>query len=58
MQIMRTYHILILELVDPEVSFIGDIPDIDLKSQKHVWKIKKIINLKLINNGERKYLVK
>ena len=35
-----------------------DISDINPKSQKKVWKIKKIINLELINNNKRKYLVK
>ena len=35
-----------------------DIPDIDPKSQKKVWEIKNIINLELINNNKRKYLIK
>ena len=57
-RIIRFYYILVLELADPEVSLIKNISDINLKSQKKVWEIKKIINLRLMNNGERKYLVK
>ena len=51
MKITRIRHILVLELVDPEVSLIENILDINPKSQKKVWKIKKILNINLINNG-------
>ena len=51
MKITRIRHILVLKLVNPEAPLIKDIPDIDPKSQKKVWKIKKILNIGLINNG-------
>ena len=35
-----------------------NIPDINPKSQKKIWEIKKILNINLINNGQLKYLVK
>ena len=35
-----------------------DVPDINPKSQKKVWEVKKIINSELINDDERKYLIK
>ena len=58
-KITKIYYILVLKLVDPEASFIKkNIPDIDPESQKKVWEIKKIINLGLINNNKRKYLIK
>ena len=57
-RITRIYYILVLELVDLEIPLMEDIPDIDLKSQEKVWEIKKIIDLGLINNNKRKYLVK
>ena len=49
---------MVLKLVDPEAPLIENIPNINPKSQKKVWKIKKIIDLGLINNNERKYLIK
>ena len=58
MKIIRIRYILVLELVDPETPLMKDIPDIDLKSQEKVWEVKKIINLKLINNNKRKYFIK
>ena len=58
MRITRIYYILVLELADPEVPFIKNILDINLKSQKKVWEVKKIINLGLINNNKRKYFIK
>ena len=57
-KITKTQHILLLELVDPEVLLIKNIPDINPKSQEKVWEIKKIINLGLINNNKRKYFIK
>ena len=51
MRITRIQHILVLKLVDPEAPLIEDIPDINPKSQKKVWKIKRILNTGLINNS-------
>ena len=51
MRIIRIYHILVLELVDSEVFLIEDIPDINPKSQKKVWEIKKILDTGLIDNN-------
>ena len=58
MRITRICYILVLKLVDPETSLMENISDINLKSQKKVWEIKKILDIDLINNNERKYLVK
>ena len=44
MRIIKIHYILVLKLVDPEVPPIKSILDINLKSQKRIWKIKKIIN--------------
>ena len=55
---MQIYYILVLKLADLEASLTKNILDIDLRSQKKVWEIKKIINLESINNNERKYLNK
>ena len=52
MKITRIRHILVLKLVDPEAPLMENIPDIDPESQEKVWEVKKIINLKLINNNE------
>ena len=49
---------MVLKLTDLEASLIKNILDINPKSQKKVWEIKKIINLRLINNSKRKYLIK
>ena len=57
-RIARIYYILVLELVNPEAPLIENIPDIDPKSQKKVWEVKRIINLGLIDNNKRKYLIK
>ena len=57
-RITRIRYILILELADPKASLMEDIPDINPESQKKVWEIEKIIDLGLINNNERKYLIK
>ena len=58
MRITKIYYILVLKLVDPEAPLMENIPDINLKSQKKVQEIKKILNSKLINNNKRKYFVK
>ena len=50
-------HISVLKLVDPEAPLINNISDIDPESQEKIWKIKKIINLKLINNNKQKCLI-
>ena len=43
MRIIKIHYILVLKLVDPEVPPIKSILDINLKSQKRIWKIKKIL---------------
>ena len=58
MRITRIQYILVLKLADSEVPLMENIPDINPKSQEKVWKVKKIINLELINNNEWKYLIK
>ena len=58
MKITRIKYVSVLKPVNLEAPLIEDIPDINPKSQEKVWKIKKIINLGLINNNERKYLIK
>ena len=50
-RITRIRHISVLKLVDPEASLISNIPDINLKSQKKVWEVKKILDTNLINNN-------
>ena len=50
-QTTRIHYILVLELVDSEALLIKDIPDIDPKSQKKIWEIKKILDTNLINNN-------
>ena len=50
-KIIRIHHISVLKLADPEAPLIKDIPDIDPKSQKKVWKIEKILNTGLIDNN-------
>ena len=57
-KIIRIRYILVLKLADPEAPLIKDILDINLKSQEKIWEIKKILNIKLINNGQLKYLIK
>ena len=57
-KIIKIRYILVLKLVDLEVSFIKDILNINPKRQEKVWKIKKIIDSELTNNNERKYFVK
>ena len=51
MKITRIKHISVLKLVDSEAPLIKDIPNINPKSQKKVWEIKKILNISLINNS-------
>ena len=51
MRITRIQYILVLKLVDPEAPLIKNIPEIDPKSQKKVWEIKKILDIDLINNS-------
>ena len=58
MRIIKIYYILVLKLVDLEAPLIENIPNINSKSQKKVWKIKKILDSKLINNNKRKYFIK
>ena len=50
-KITRIYYILVLKLVDPEAPLIKNIPDINLKSEKKVWEVKKILDINLINNN-------
>ena len=50
-RIIKIRHILVLELVDPETPLIKNIPDIDLESHTKFWKIKKILDVDLINNS-------
>ena len=50
-KIIRIRYVLVLELVDLEVSLMEDILNIDPKSQKKVWEIKKILDAGLINNS-------
>ena len=57
-KIIRIKYVLVLKLADPEAPLIKNISDIDLKSQKKVWEIKKILDIDLINNSQPKYLVK
>ena len=51
MRITRIHHISVLKLADPEAPLIENILDINPKSQKKVWEIKKILNTGLINNS-------
>ena len=51
MKITKIYYISVLELADPEVLLMEDILDINPKSQKKVWEIKKILDIGLIDNG-------
>ena len=50
-KITRIHHVSVLKLIDPEASLMENIPDINPKSQEKVWKIKKILNINLINNS-------
>ena len=50
-KIMRIRHVSVLKLADLEASLIEDMPDINFKSQKKVWEIKKILDIGLINNN-------
>ena len=43
---MKIWHILVLKLADPEAPLIEDVPDINPKSQKKVWEVKKINKFK------------
>ena len=58
MRIIQICYISVLELADPEALLIENIPDMNPKSQEKVWEVKKILNLGLINNNERKYFIK
>ena len=51
MKITRIKYVSVLKLVDLEALLIKDIPDINPKSQKKVWEIKKILDAGLINNN-------
>ena len=50
-KITRIRHVLVLELVDLEAPLMKDIPDINPKSQKKIWEVKKILNINLINDN-------
>ena len=50
-RITKIQHISVLKLVDPKTLLVKDIPDINSKSQKKVWEIKKILNINLMNNN-------
>ena len=50
-KIIRICHVSVLKLVDPEVPVIKDVLDINPKSQEKVWKVKKILDIDLINNN-------
>ena len=50
-KITKIRHVSVLKLADSEVLIMKEIPDINLKSQKKVWEIKKILNIDLINNN-------
>ena len=41
----------VLKLANPEAPLIKNMPDIDLKSQKKIWEVKKILDINLINNS-------
>ena len=58
MKITRIKHVLVLKLVDSEALLMENISDINLKSQKKVWKIEKILDTDLINNNQLKYFIK
>ena len=53
-RITKIRYILVLKLADSEAPLIENILNINLKSQKKVWEIKKIINLGLIDNNKQK----
>ena len=57
-RIIKIRYISVLKLADPEVLLIDNIPDINPKSQKKVWEIKRILDTGLINNNQLKYLIK
>ena len=57
-KITKIRHISVLELADLKTPLMENIPDINPKSEEKVWEVKKIMNSGLINNNERKYLVK
>ena len=50
-KIIKIRHVLVLELADPEAPLIKDILDINPKSQKKIWEIKRILDTDLINNS-------
>ena len=51
-KIMRICYVLVLKLVNLEAPFMENILNINPKSQKKVWEIKEIINLRLIDNNK------
>ena len=51
MKITKIRHILVLKLVDLEAPLMENILKIDPKSQEKVWKVKKVLNISLINNS-------
>ena len=51
MRITRIYYVSVLKLPDPEALLMEDIPDIDPKSQKKGWEVKKILDTDLINKS-------
>ena len=50
MKITKIRH-MVLKSADPGASLMEDMPDIDPKSQKKIWEIKKILDTDLINNN-------
>ena len=50
-KITKIRHISVLKLTDSEAPLIKNIPDINPKSQKKVWEVKKILDTNLINNS-------
>ena len=50
-KIIKIKYVSVLEFADLEAPLIKNILDINSKSQKKVWEIKKILNISLINNN-------
>ena len=50
-KITKIRYVSVLEPADPEVLLIKDMLDIDPKSQKKVWEIKKILDIDLMDNN-------
>ena len=50
-KILRVRYIFILRSADPDILIIINTLNIDSESQEKIWKVKKILNLGLINNN-------